>query len=101
MMPMDFCVIGENMKLQAHQSLFFTRIIYGEIEPVFPSEARPLNREDIGKEDEVLLISGIAAPLPFISEAKKYSDKVLPVIFRTIIRLASRILKNWIRHSKK
>ncbi len=81
MMPMDFCVIEENMKLQAHQSLFFTRIIYGEIEPVFPSEARPLKREDIGKEDEVLLISGIAVPLPFISEAEKYSDKVLPVIF--------------------
>ena len=36
MLTMDFCVIEEYMKLQAHQSLFFTRIIYGEIEPVFP-----------------------------------------------------------------
>lgn len=81
MKPIDFRIIEENMKLRAHQLLFFTSIAYGEVEPVFPSEARSLNHKDIGKEDDILLISGIAVPDPFIREAEKYSNKVLPAIF--------------------
>jgi len=81
MKPIDFRIIEENMKLRAHQLLFFTSIVYGEIEPVFPSEARSLNHKAIEKEDDILLISGIAVPTPFIREAEKYSNKVLPAIF--------------------
>ena len=81
MKPIDFRVIEENMKLRAHQLLFFTSIVYGEVKPVFPSEARFLNHKNIGKEDDILLISGIAVPTPFIREAEKYSNKVLPVVF--------------------
>ena len=81
MKPIDFRIIEENMKLRAHQLLFFTSIVYGEVKPVFPSEARFLNHKNIGKEDDILLISGIAVPTPFIREAEKYSNKVLPVVF--------------------
>ena len=81
MKPIDFRIIEENMRLRAHQLLFFTSIVYGEIEPVFPSEARSLNHKAIEKEDDILLISGIAVPTPFIREAEKYSNKVLPAIF--------------------
>ncbi len=81
MKPIDFRIIEENMKLRAHQLLFFTSIVYDEIKPVFPSMAQSLRRKDIGKEEDILLISGIASPSPFIREAKKYSKKVLPVIF--------------------
>ena len=81
------------MKLRAHQLLFFTSIVYGEVKPVFPSEARFLNHKNIGKEDDILLISGIAVPTPFIREAEKYSNKVLRSFFLIIIRLASQISK--------
>lgn len=81
MKPIDYRIIGKNMKLRAHQSLFFTSIVYGEIKPVFPVEARPLSLKDIRREDDILLISGIAAPVPFIREVEKYSDKVLPMVF--------------------
>ena len=47
MKPIDFRVIEENMKLRAHQLLFFTSIVYGEVKPVFPSEARFLNHKNI------------------------------------------------------
>ncbi|WP_293672718.1 tetraacyldisaccharide 4'-kinase [uncultured Parabacteroides sp.] len=81
MKPIDFRIIEENMGLRAHQLLFFTRIVYGEIEPVFPSKARPLSCSEILKEADILLISGIALPAPFINEVKKYSNNVLPAIF--------------------
>lgn len=81
MKPIDFRIIEENMKLRAHQLLFFSSIVYGKIEPVFPSEAYPSNPIVMEKEEDILLISGIAAPTPFIREAEKYSNKVLPIIF--------------------
>lgn len=79
--PIEFRIIEENMKLLAHQLLFFTRIKYGDIEPVFPEKARPLTRKEIGEEENILLISGIASPIHFINEAEKYSCRTQAVSF--------------------
>lgn len=79
MKPIEYRIIEENMKLLAHQSIHFTHIAYGEIEPVFASQAKPLMRQEIRKEDELLVLSGIASPGSFIKEAEKLSDKVTPL----------------------
>lgn len=76
MKPIEFRIIEENMKLQAHQHLYFTRVIYKDIQPVFPEIAPKRTWRKIKKEDEILLISGIASPTLFIKEAQKHSDKV-------------------------
>ena len=81
MKPIDFRVIEENMKLRAHQYLFLPASFMEKLNLYSPSEARFLNHKNIGKEDDILLISGIAVPTPFIREAEKYSNKVLPVVF--------------------
>lgn len=81
MKPIEYRIIEENMKLLAHQSIHFTHIAYGEIEPVFASQAKPLMRQEIRKEDELLVLSGIASPGSFIKEAEKLSDKVTPLVF--------------------
>ncbi|MEG1544824.1 MAG: tetraacyldisaccharide 4'-kinase [Tannerellaceae bacterium] len=79
--PIDFRIIEENMKLLAHQQLFFTRIVYGELTPVFSSTTPVRKLNDLRKEDELLLVAGIASPVHFIEEARKYSDKVTPLVF--------------------
>lgn len=81
MKPIEYRIIEENMRLLAHQSVHFTQIAYGEIEPVFASSAKPLMRKDIQKEDDILVLSGIASPDGFIKETKKLSNKVTPLIF--------------------
>lgn len=81
MKPIEYRIIEENMKLLAHQSIHFTHIAYGEIEPVFPSLAPPLIRKEIRKKDELLALSGIASPVGFIKEVEKLSDKVIPLVF--------------------
>ena len=81
MKPIDFRVIENNMNLQPWQQLFFTRIVYDEIVPVFPEEARPLRREEIREDEDVLAIAGIASPEPFIREVKRYSKRVVPMLF--------------------
>lgn len=79
--PIDSRIIEENMKLRAHQALHFTRIVYGEIEPVFMQGSPKLTKDKIRKEDAILLLSGIASPAPFIKEAEKYSDQITVVDF--------------------
>ncbi|MCD8269407.1 MAG: tetraacyldisaccharide 4'-kinase [Parabacteroides sp.] len=81
MKPIEYRIIEENMKLLAHQSIHFTHIAYGEIEPVFASKAKPLSRNNIQKEDDLLALSGITSPNGFIKEARKLSNKVVPLTF--------------------
>ena len=81
MKPIEYRIIEENMKLLAHQSIHFTHIAYADIRPVFTTHAKTLSRYEIRKEDELLVLSGIASPDGFIKEARKLSDKVTPLIF--------------------
>lgn len=79
--PIEFRIMEEDMKLKAHQQLYFTRIVYSEIQPVFPSLGKSRTLTDVKKEDDLLLLAGIAYPIQFIQEAERYSDKVISLTF--------------------
>jgi len=61
--------------------VFFTSISYQALKGVFPEVCNDYQIENIRKEDEILLITGIANPTPVIEEIKKYSDKVSVMSF--------------------
>ena len=46
--PIDFRIIEEDIHLSAYQELYFSRILYGELEPVF-SDHHAFDRHDIQK----------------------------------------------------
>ena len=79
---MDYGIIEKDMHLRPNQPLFFTGISYQQLKGVFPKECDPCETKHIRKEDEILLISGIANPAQFIEEIKKYSDKVSVMSFK-------------------
>lgn len=79
--PIEFRIMEEDMDLVAHQELYFTRVLYDDLRAVFADQAEPRVKRDIRKNDDVLLIAGIAHPTHFINEVKKYSGKVTPVVF--------------------
>lgn len=79
--PIEYRIIEENMHLLAHQEVFFSRIVYSDLKPVFPGKASTRVKRDIRKEDDVMVISGIASPAPLLKEIKKYSGKVTSAIF--------------------
>jgi tetraacyldisaccharide 4'-kinase len=56
--------------------IFFTHISYLQPEGVFSAVFEPIWLENIRKEDEILLITGIANPTPLIEKIKFFSDKV-------------------------
>jgi tetraacyldisaccharide 4'-kinase len=78
--PIDYRIISDEMKLSAHQELYFTYITYGELTPLFPA-AIPPGRRQIKEGDNVLLLAGIAAPERFIEEVKRYTGKVVPMVY--------------------
>ena len=63
------------------QSIFFTSIVYQPLESVFPQSSRSRKLENIKKNDDILLITGIANPTPLIIHIKAYSDKVSVITF--------------------
>ncbi len=75
--PIDLRVMKKNLDLWAYQKLFFSRISYGELLPVFEQEARFTVRLDqLTRSDAALLVSGIANPRPFVRHFKKYPVRV-------------------------
>lgn len=79
--PIEFRIIEEDMKLMAHQLLFFSHVCYTDIQPVFPLAAPARSKKEIQREEEILVLAGIASPTHFIKEVQNYSDKVTALTF--------------------
>jgi tetraacyldisaccharide 4'-kinase len=79
--PIDCRIIENEMNLKPHQPSFFSRIVYEPMEGLCPESCEPLATANLQKEDEILLLTGIANPAPLIEEMKKYSDRVKSVSF--------------------
>ncbi|MDH6306178.1 tetraacyldisaccharide 4'-kinase [Parabacteroides sp. PF5-5] len=77
--PIDFRIIKDEMKLFAHQQIYFTSVVYENLEPLFPEKA-PL-KSNIKKDDKLLLLAGVAAPAPFVDKVKNCSDHVISQIY--------------------
>ena len=79
--PIDFRIIEEDIHLSAYQELYFSRILYGELEPVFSGKAPRRTLKGLASTTEVLLVSGIASPAPLEKEIHKYTEHVTSLIF--------------------
>ena len=76
-----FRIIEEDIHLSAYQELYFSRILYGELEPVFSGKAPKRTLKGLASTTEVLLVSGIASPAPLEKEIHKYTEHVTSLIF--------------------
>jgi tetraacyldisaccharide 4'-kinase len=74
-------IIQNKMNLKAHQELFFSRISYLPFKGVYSEAHEPYTLDDLRKDDEMVLLTGIATPAPLIEEVKKRSDRVSVLSF--------------------
>lgn len=58
-----------------YQEVYFTTMRYGALHPVF-ADAPERGLDTIGKDEEILLLTGIASPETLLRTLKAYSDKV-------------------------
>lgn len=74
---LDLRLIKKNLDLWAYQKLFFSRINYGSLAPVFDKECNySVHLTQLTRKDIALLVCGIANPRPFIRYFKNFSCRV-------------------------
>jgi len=77
--PMEYRVIIKAMNLYPYQQLFFTTLEYDALKPVYCGESRQL--DSIEKEENILLLTGIASPKQMIYDLEPYSAKITPLTY--------------------
>ncbi len=77
MSPLDVRLIRKHLNLMKFQKLFFSSYDHTDILPVFPEDARySVSLDALGREDSVLLVTGVANPRGFIRYFKKFPFRV-------------------------
>lgn len=80
--PIDFNIITKKLHLYPYQKLFFSGLRYGSLQPVFPDRAKGAGRPSQPDGSEhVLLVAGIASPLPLLQELRRRTTHVEPLFF--------------------
>jgi tetraacyldisaccharide 4'-kinase len=80
--PIDSRIIENNMDLKPHQPVFFSSIAYQPPASVYPKASGGMQASvALRKEDEIVLLTGIANPGPLIEEVRKYSNHVKALSF--------------------
>ena len=77
-MPIGYWIVESDLRLRANQSLFFTKIVYGELQPLFPKLSKQL---PLLKDSVIMAVSGIASPALFWDELKKRAKQVISYPF--------------------
>lgn len=77
--PMEYRVIIKAMNLYPYQQLFFTTLEYDNMHAIFGGKERTI--ESIGKEENILLLTGIASPKQMLYDLGEYSDNITPLTF--------------------
>ena len=81
--PMDFRLFKKKLELFPFQKLFFSRIKYDSLAPVFPENATYIPMLEILNEDDIILtVTGIANPRPLIKYLKKFKPQVKAMHFQ-------------------
>lgn len=80
--PLQYKIFEKNLDIFPYQSLFFSKLVYGELQPLFPSEnQQPVSLHWLTREDVVLAVCGIANPRPFVKYLKSYGARVKVNVF--------------------
>ena len=77
--PMEHRVTTKTMDLFPFQRLYFTRLDYKDLTPVFGGKEMPLDR--ISHDEHILLLTGIASPRQMIEDLTPLCCNVKPLTF--------------------
>ena len=77
--PMEFRVLTKALNLYTFQDLFFTTITYENLQPLFAKRSKTLN--SINKNDNILLLTGIASPKQMLVDLAPYSKNITSMNF--------------------
>lgn len=75
--PIDFNIITKRLHPYPYQQLYFSRLRYGMLQPLFPSKDNGRKTLSFLAEDEqVLLVAGISCPTLLLKKVESYTSRV-------------------------
>ena len=78
MPSIDYRIIQKNLGVYPYQSLYFTTLSYGDLMPLFPKSVHvPLTKDRLENKHTIVVVSGIASPLPFEDHVRSYSKEMI------------------------
>lgn len=78
----DYRLIAKSLNLFPCQELFFSRMLYQELVPIFPDQTRAVPYLDWMTEDDyILAVAGIGNPRPFVRYLKSFKPRVRVDVF--------------------
>lgn len=78
--PIDERIITKDLHIWPYQDLYFSRIKYGLLTPVFPAEV-PAEKFSIDQDTGILLLTGIANPQPLRDKLLKMTKSVVSAAY--------------------
>lgn len=79
--PIEMRNIFKELNLEAYQNLFFTKIQYQEIKPVYQIQGSLTSSQFKQRDCHILLLSGIADPRPLRKFARSISTSITELTF--------------------
>ena len=77
--PIDFNIIGKRLHLYPYQQLYFSQLRYEKLIPLFHTATS--HAETLQGNEQVLLVTGIAAPGPLLQEVQRRAASVRQLAF--------------------
>lgn len=75
--PIEFNIISKRLNLFPYQKLYFSSFRYGKLVPVFPeSGIKTRILSSVQRDENILLVTGIASPVVLEKEIRKYTRHV-------------------------
>ena len=83
MKPMDYRILSKQMELYPYQKLFFSTLVYGELTPLGHNDKEAPTRQlsSLGKDEKVLLLTGIASPKQLLQDLEQYTPNIETITF--------------------
>lgn len=78
--PIDFNILSKRLHLYPYQRLYFSRMRYGQLRPLFPERCQAAALQ-LDASYDILALSGIAHPETFHEEVMSYGAKVTTLVY--------------------
>ena len=80
--PIDMRILATNLTLKPYQNLFYSKINYKGLMPVFQNELFSLDVNSIREKNfSVVLVTGIGNPKPLVDYCENISKEIVPLHF--------------------
>lgn len=75
--PLQYKLFEKELKLFPYQSLYFSKLVYGGLVPLFPSQSQQkVAMQWLTRDDVILAVCGIGNPRPFVKYLKSFNARV-------------------------